>query len=277
MRVLVLSGKEAAARSWVRGGEPFDVASAGPLADELRAHLLALGSAPRASLVRRVARLLSPVGAVDEARLEETCRTLERRGDVLTAPGGIVAAAPLRLVETGGDRWLVVGCLPTAAVRKALPGVDVTSGVGRTARAAPGESGSLRGAVESLGGRVLSAEEWAGLSRTPPADGAWLDELAQRLEGEGALENVGLATRWDEAFVYRRRGEEGNPLRWERAVTTETASLLRARQAGGWFAYGWGALRGPDAAPRPFAELSRDEARRTERALDRVAGFYRVG
>lgn len=276
MRVLVLSGKEAAARSWVRGGDLSDMTSVAHLADELRAHLLSLGSAPRASLLRRVARLLAPVGAVDGAQLEEVCRTLERRGDFLGAPGGIVAAAPLRLVETGGGRWLVVGCLPTVLVRKALPAVTVTAGVGRAAVASSPEGASVKEAVESLGGRVLSAEEWAGLSRTPAADGAWLEDLALRLDGEGALSKAGLATRWDEAFVYRTRRGEGGPLRWEKADVTESASLLRARQAGGWFAYGWGSLRGPNEAPHPFVELTRDEAGRTERALDRVAGVPRA-
>lgn len=275
VRITVVSAEEAVARSWVRAGEPLDRGSAGHLADELRAHMLALGAAPRASLLRRVARLLSPLGAVDEGRLEETCRALERRGDVLGAPGGVVAAAPLRLVATGTERWLVVGCLPTVALRRALPGVTVSAGVGRTAIVAAAERVGLQGAVESLGGRLLSAEEWAGLLRTPPADGAWLEELAQRLDGEGALENWGLATRWDEAFAYRARGGEGGALRWEKVAQTESASLLRARQAGGWFAYGWGTLRGPGQAPRPFVELTRDEARRTERAIDRAGGAPR--
>ena len=276
MRVAVLSSEQAAARSWVREGEGSDTTSAAHLADELRAHLLSLGSAPRASLQRRVARLLAPVGAVDGAQLEEVCRTLERRGDFLGAPGGVVAAAPLRLVETGGGRWLVVGCLPTVLVRKALPAATVTVGVGRAALASSSEGASVKEAVESLGGRLLSAEEWAGLSRTPAADGAWLEDLALRLDGEGALPKAGLVTRWDEAFAYRARGEEGGPLRWERALATESASLLRARQAGGWFAYGWGSLRGPNEAPHPFVELTRDEARRTERALDRAAGVPRA-
>ena len=276
MRVAVLSSEQAAARSWVREGEGSDTTSAAHLADELRAHLLSLGSAPRASLQRRVARLLAPVGAVDGAQLEEVCRTLERRGDFLGAPGGIVAAAPLRLVETGGGRWLVVGCLPTVLVRKALPAATVTVGVGRAALASSSEGASVKEAVESLGGRLLSAEEWAGLSRTPAADGAWLEDLALRLDGEGALSKAGLTTRWDEAFVYRTRRGEGGPLRWEKADVTESASLLRARQAGGWFAYGWGSLRGPNEAPHPFVELTRDEARRTERALDRAAGAPRA-
>ena len=274
MNVVTLPPEQAAARSWVRAGETGETGSPSHLADELRAHALALGPATRTSLVRRVTRLLAPAATPAE-RVEEICRALERRGDLLAGPGGTVAPAPLRLVETTGQRWLVVGCLPTVALRRLLPGVDVSAGIGRTARAALATSEDVRAAVEGHGGRVLSAEDWAGLSRTPPADAAWIDELQLRLGNEDPGAAGGLSTLWDEPSVYVPSAEGTTGPRWQRRTTTEAPSLLRARQPGSWWAYAFGQLHGPGKAPRPFLPLSRDEARRTELALDRSAGVPR--
>ncbi len=275
MNVVTLPPEQAATRSWVRAGEPAETGSPAHLADELRAHALALGPAMRTSLVRRVTRLLAPA-ATPADRVEETCRALERRGDLLAGTGGTVAPAPLRLVETTEGRWLVVGSLPTVAVRRMLPGVDVSAGIGRTARAAQATAEDVRPAVEGAGGRILSAEDWAGLSRTPPADAAWLDELQLRLGNEDPGGVGGLSTLWDDPSVYVPPVEGTTGPRWQRrTTTTEAPSLLRARQPGSWWAYGFGQLPGPAKAPRPFLPLSRDEARRTELSLDRSAGLPR--
>lgn len=272
MRLRLILPDEAAPRSWVQAGEPFEPGSPAHIADELRAHVLALGSATRASLVRRVAQLLQPVCAVEEARVDEACRALSRRGDIMGGPGGRVAAAPLRLVEAHGDRLLVIGSLPTVTLRRLLPGAEVSPGVGRTARIPAESRAGLREAIQGIGGRWMPAEEWAGLLRTPHADAAWLEDLAQRLSSEGESSGAALTTRWDDTSVYDPAFDGDPARRWQRRATTETPGLVRAKQAGGWLAYGWGVLRGANELPRPFVGLTRDEGRRTEYALDRAAG-----
>lgn len=275
MKLELVSASDALSRSRVRAGDASDPGSPAHLADELRAHVLALGSATRSGLVRRVTSLLEPVCGVEAAQVEKTCRALERRGDVASGPGGMVAAAPLRLVETHGNRLLVIGSFPTATLRRLLPDAAVSAGVGRSLVVPETSRTGLRETVETLGGRLLSAEDWAGLSRAPHADPAWLESLAQRLSGEGDSDGAGLTTRWDEPWLYDPLAATNAAWRWRRTTTTETPGLVRARQAGGWFAYGWGVLRGASEVPRPFVGLTRDEARRTELAVDRAVGARR--
>lgn len=282
MKIALVPGSEPV-RSWVRGAaDTFADGSADHLAEEIRAHALALGAAPRAHLVRRVASLLGAQLRVDEQRIEEICAALERRGDVVRAPGGLLAPAPLRMVETAGDRYLVSGVAPTVLLRERLPSATISGGIGRVARVPTAGRGELSTSLGALGGVCLSAADWSRLSRTPAADESWIASLEQRLSNEGT-ETAGLTARWDDPFVYSAREaiaggttvastESRATLRWERASVTARPRLLRARQIGGWQAYGYGVLRGSDGAPKPFIALTSDEARRTERALDRAEG-----
>lgn len=281
MRLSIVTPKEASRRSWVAAGESFESGSAAHVADELRAMAMALGAALRTSLVRRTVSLLAPACAVDEAKVIEVCRALERRGDLLGGAGGLVGPAPLRLIEGHRERLLVVGSLPTSTLRALLPGGDVSPGVDRTTRVPIGDRPALLEKARATGARVLSAEEWAGLSRSPAADSAWLDDLAQRAANEGDSHEVDLSTRWDDVFVYEPPPPENPTRRWQRpapsgiqsegSATPAQARLLRARQSGGWSAYGWGVLRARGELPRPFVPLTRDEARRTEFAVDRAS------
>jgi hypothetical protein len=68
------------------------------LCDLVRAEVHARKHAPRAATLSRVARLLAPAIAFDEQRLDEVCDALEREGDVMLNPGGILYATPTRVV-----------------------------------------------------------------------------------------------------------------------------------------------------------------------------------
>ena len=68
------------------------------LSEILRGEVHARQHASRAGTLARVARLLAPAFSVDEQRLNDVCDALEREGDIVLAPGGVLYATPTRVV-----------------------------------------------------------------------------------------------------------------------------------------------------------------------------------
>ncbi len=257
MALTTITPEGAAERLAQRAGAATD--SEETLSDLIRAEVHARKHAPRASTLARIAKLLAPAVTLDEDRLEDVCGALERVGDVVLAPGGVLYATPTRVVvlETHAR---VFGSLPTRALAGAL-GRDV-SAVGAT-RTLP-NSDDLASLVAQIEGAVVTPEMWAGLDRAPNADAAFLAKLDHRLEweasGAGSLEKDG-------ALDWRAWEATGTAARWRRS---HEGRLWWARTQFGGHRRAWTA--GASPATSAFVELSADDADRSRFAICRVAG-----
>ncbi len=235
------------------------------MAEVIRCELSALGQVARWVLARRVMDLLRPCGPIDAEALADAMGAVVRLGDASVGPGGQVARAPLRAVDAGAGGWLLVGTVPTEALR-ARVGTPI-AGLPRRVGAEAGAA--VREAVGALGGRVIDVGRWAGLDRTPALEG-WREELQARLEAAGRFADRAGALQWEELEVYAPgRGREPAAARWKAGAPGEEAALVRARQAGGWLAHGWARAGSGGMALVP---LTGDEARRTALVVDAAAG-----
>jgi hypothetical protein len=229
------------------------------LCDVLRAEVHARKHAPRAATLSRVARLLAPAITVDDDRLDEACDALEREGDVLLNPGGILYATPTRVVPVERHAR-VFSSVPTRTLSKAL-GADI-SARGASRLVAPVDG--LSDAVATVGGVIVTPEAWSGLDRSPKADAAFLSRLDQRLEwhsmAAGSLERDG-AVEWRSWQVTpesaRWQWREEGRLWWAR---TRFAGHRRAWTAGASPAASLFITLSPEEADRARFALSRDTA-----------------
>lgn len=269
MKTLVLTPAEAERRLRARCGGADPVQTIEGLAELCRAEAAALGKCLRRVLADRVCALLRPVGGIPLERALDVMQRLEEQGDLLAGPGGYVAAAPLRAIHAGPGHHLLLGGIDSVTLGAAL-GVAISPSVLRRLRSEPAGDDALAGTVAGLGGRVLSIEAWAGLDRTPPADAVWLASLAERLHDP--LESIATT----EAVLAPAVGEiehyVASEHRWRRVSAAPGSPLLRARQPFGWFAYAWLASGPAEPQRREALRLGRDEARRTQFALDVGAG-----
>jgi len=189
------------------------------LSESVRAEVHARRRAPRATTLSRVARLLAPVVSVETDRLVDVCDALEREGDVMLAPGGILHATPTRAVILEASARLF-GSVPTRALTTLLGREVIAKGGTRLVASPDGVAETMA----TIDGAVITPEAWAGLDRTPPADAAFLAALGQRLEWQcrsaGSLERDG-ALDWrtwcsTQQGMGWRYGDEGR-LWWARA------------------------------------------------------------
>ncbi|MBK7779596.1 MAG: hypothetical protein IPJ58_02175 [Ardenticatenia bacterium] len=233
------------------------------LCDLVRAEVHARTHAPRAVTLARVARLLASVIALNEQHLDDACDALEREGDVVLNPGGILFATPTRVVAIETSARLF-SSLPTRALSKALERDISAKGASRTITS----SADLEEAVGRAGGVMVSPEKWAGLDRSPIADAGFLNELDQRLKwqalGAGSLEKDG-ALDWRTWEVPQeragwRRGGEGR--------------LWWARKRFGGHHRAW--TSGASPATSTFITLNADDADRARFALSRAGASASV-
>lgn len=236
------------------------------LCDLVRAEVHARKHAPRAATLSRVARLLAPAIELDEQRLDEACDALEREGDVMLNPGGILYATPTRVVGIEKSAR-VFSSLPTRALAKALGRDTSAKGASRTITSVDG----LTEAVAKVSGVMVPPEVWAGLDRAPNADAAFLEKLDQRLEwqalGAGSLEKDG-------ALDWRTWQVTPEGARWRRS---NEGQLWWARTRFGGHHRAWTASASP--ATSPFVTLSPDDGDRARFALARnvaAASILRV-
>jgi hypothetical protein len=226
------------------------------LCDLVRAEVHARKHAPRAATLSRVARLLAPAIALDEQRLDEACDALEREGDVMLNPGGILYATPTRVVAIEKSAR-VFSSLPTRALAKALGSEVSAAAASRTIALVDG----LTEAVAKVGGALVPPEAWAGLDRAPNADAAFLETLDQRLDwqalGAGSLEHDG-------ALEWRAWQVTPEGARWRKS---SHGQLWWARTRFGGHHRAWTATASP--ATSPFVTLSHDDADRARFALAR--------
>jgi hypothetical protein len=226
------------------------------LSELVRTEVHARQHAPRAATLSRVARLLTPAIAVEEHRLDEVCDALEREGDVVLAPGGVLCATPTRVVALEKTAR-VFSSVPMRGLAVALGREVAAKGATRTVASVDG----LADAVMTLGGAMVTPEAWAGFDRTPFADAAFLMKLEQRLEwqalGAGSLEKDG-------ALEWRTWQSTPEGMRWRRS---NDGRLWWARTRFGGHHRAWTASSSPSSSP--FVELSPDDADRARFALSR--------
>src|SRR5262245_32941380 len=86
-----------------------DLTSPAALVEALRCELSARSVASGRSLCERAQSLLQPLAAPDTARLRDVLEELGASGDVTPGPGGMFAAAPLRVVRLAADRYALHG------------------------------------------------------------------------------------------------------------------------------------------------------------------------
>lgn len=254
MALSLVTREEALRRVAERAGGAHDSAEA--LSDLLRAEVHARKHAPRAATLSRVARLLAPVAVVDEERLEDACDALEREGDIVLAPGGILYATPTRVVPLEKTAR-VFSSVPTR-VLVAVFGREVSARGSARSTSAEG----LAEALERVSGVTVTPEAWAGIDRTPVADAAFLANLDQRLEwqafGAGSLEKDG-------PLDWRTWQATAEGARWSRS---HEGRLWWARTRFGGHHRAWTASAAPSTSP--FIELSSDDADRARFALSRA-------
>jgi hypothetical protein len=264
MALLQVTREEAVKRlAQLPGGEPDSIEA---LSELVRGEVHARHQAPRAATLSRVVRLLAPAVSVEEERLDEVCNALEREGDVVLNPGGMLYATPTRVVAIEKSAR-VFSSVPTRALAKAL-GRDIsTKGASRTVASVDG----LAEAVAKVGGAMVPPEGWAGLDRSPNADPAFLAKLEERLEwqalGAGSLEKDGL-------LEWRAWQVTADGARWRRA---SEGRLWWARTRFGGHHRAWTA--GASPATTAFITLSPEDADRARFALSRevaLASLLRV-
>jgi hypothetical protein len=257
--------REEAVRKLAQGqaGAPDSIEA---LCDLVRAEVHARKHAPRAATLSRVARLLAPAVSIDEQRLDDACDSLEREGDVVLNPGGILYATPTRVVANERSAR-VFSSLPTRALAKALGREVSAKGASRTVASVDG----LSEAVGNVKGVIVSPDVWAGLDRSPNADANFLAKLEQRLEWQalsaGSLEKDGL-------LEWRAWQVTADGARWRRA---SEGRLWWARTRFGGHHRAWTA--GASPATSAYITLSPDDADRARFALSRevaLASLLRV-
>jgi hypothetical protein len=228
----------------------------------LRAEVHARGQALRSVTLDRVRRLVAPVAEVDAERLAALVDALQREGDLVLAPGGVLWATPLRAVPVMNGAARLFSSLSTADLAKALGVAPAARGAARTV---PWQE-AMANAVASVGGRVLTSETWAGLDKAPRANDAFLAVLDERLAWEAeppaSLERDG-PLEWRGWVPDRERPG------WRRDAAT--ARLWWARTSLRGHRRAWTSGEGSPAIT-PFVELSFDEADRARFALSRQAG-----
>lgn len=250
MAVLILDAT--AACSMLEASQGAHPASEAGLAELLREEVSARGTCQRSSLLHRVLARMDGVVPLESRIVESTCDALVQEGDFLAAPGGEIAATPIRVVAVSATSVRVFTSLPSTRLARLLDLAISTDGFRRSLAPAP----HLTERVRALQGAVLTPQQWAGLTRAPRANAAFLDELTERLS-------------WTPTHSWTE--DRHGPLDWQGLVAEEAeavwrrpparARLWRARHPVRRFVNAWTAGEPPSVAR--YVELNSDEALRT--------------
>ncbi len=265
MKLTVVPQEQVAARSAERWG---DLGQNETLSDLIRAEVTARGSCPRWSALRRLEQALGDDQAdQNRASLQELCDGLEYEGDLTASSGGVLNVSPVRAIELQAGVHRMVCSLPSRRLRASLPGELHVDGLRRLHRFDPNTEPEMAAALQALGGMVVSPQAWAGLDLTPVADGAWLDNLDQRLEWRP---EAAASLERDGALDWQGLTLTGEGPRWRR-YSDEPTRLWRARTSYGRWIWAW-ATAGGTPSSDAFVTLFADDANRTLFAVAREAG-----
>lgn len=220
------------------------LASDEAIAELVREDLFAAVTLPRAVLHRRVATR----GGLPLERIRPVVERLTAIGDITEGTGGILASAPVRVVDRGVGRGFWLGTTPRRWLARRAPDVRVEDGWPRGVQV----DLAMRSAVERLGGAMLSMRAWVGLDDVLPA-GAWLEEMQARLERAHRVNGALLPGETKPAHFLLELG-------WRAGLPASSAlTLIRWTESG---FLRWGVVS--DAR---LVTLSADEARRGTLAL----------
>ncbi len=232
------------------------------IADVMRAELVALGQTRRWVLETRVFALLAHFGVTEEG-VAETLRALESAGDLVLGPGGEVARTPLRALVLRPGWWMIAGSLPSTDIRAAL-GVSPR---GLPRRLSTDDDQRVCVFVQEMGGRVLDVARWSGLDRVATQE--WFfAELEARIDSASRFADRASSLSWEGIEVFNP-GQTTAGKTWMNAPLDREATLVRARQTGGWRAYAYARKFGDK---QEFVPLTSDEARRIQFVLAAKAG-----
>jgi hypothetical protein len=232
------------------------------IAEVMRAELVALGQTRRWVLEARVHALVVHFGVTKED-VAETRRALESAGDLVVGPGGEVARTPLRALLLRPGLWMIAGSLPSTDVHAAL-GVHPR---GLPRRLSTDDEKRMRAFVQDMGGRVLDVARWSGLDRVATQE--WfLAELDARMDSASRFADRASTLSWEGIEVFHP-GQTTVGKTWANAPLDKEATLVRARQTGGWRAYAYARKVGDK---QDFVPLTADEARRIQFVLAAKAG-----
>lgn len=251
------------------GGNPLDSTEA--VAECLRNEIFARGASTRRTVCQEVTNQLDAFVEIDRDKVRGILDDLERCGDIASAPGGRVAATPVRLVRIARGRYAVFSATPTVQLARALADCRVVSRGTQRHLTAEDAVEKLEANVAARGGLILTIERWAGLDRIPPCGAEWIQQLAHRFDtgkvGPDSWESDRLDS-WsayipDATIPTQRR-------RWVSASKVgDRGSLWRSRHAGGWWVYAWSEAGPPNQ--HHALKLRQDDAIRTAFSLDRLA------
>jgi hypothetical protein len=247
------------------GGMPTEARS---LTEMLRQELWARGTASRRALCVRIIDLVRPLANVSMDTLRGILDEMEHTGDLTTGPGGAVAAAPLRIVACGGERYRLFGTLPN---RNILDYVTHINPMGTARELITDSVEAMDALLEKFCGIRLSAERWAGFDRVLPAGADWLKQLDFRLDNEAENPGAFDSQVMDTWMVYRpasSKGKSQSP--WKKPLANDDGRLWR-----GWSPYGWPIslwTSGGSPSKLQTLRLTSDEAIRTAFSLAIEAG-----
>lgn len=245
---------------------------------ELARHMLTIRSAWRYQrLMREIANLISPVREVSPEELRIIIDSLEADGD-LTIEGGAVRATPIRAIRLDDWTFKFVSSLTTRRLASLFPGDWTCRESMRICH--PIEPWNIAGRVAANGGRLFSAEDWAGLDDSPLADEEWLATVEERLTGyphPPESEIYGHKMNWEwfspDGPNTESRTESGTERRpgWRRGKPPDGVRLWRGINIRQYWVYAL--TRAGSPVDQPWLQLRRDEAHRTIFALARTAGL----
>lgn len=238
------------------GGMTTDVKS---LTEMLRHELWARGITSRRALCERINALVRPLADISIDTIRGILDEMERTGDLTVGPRGAVAAAPLRIVSCGDERYRLFGTLPNCYLLNYVPQINLV-GTARELNAVSVES--LDALLVKYGGANLSVERWSGFDRVLPAGSKWLEQLTSRLETE--TENPGFfdAEVRETWMVFRPAGGKGKGQSfWKKPSDNDEGQLWRGWSMYGWPISVWTSCGSPSAIPS--MRLTSDEASRT--------------
>ena len=239
-------------------------------AEMLRSELAARNVTTRRSLCSRVVEMLEPVGPINMEDIKGQLSVMEKMGDITGGPGGRVAAAPLRMVKLGLDRYQLFGTVGSSHVSSVFAESVLTPGQNRLLIVKGDDLESFDQEIDTFGGIVLSPERWAGLDKVIAAGPEWLQSLEKRLLNQpiaaGSLdENANGEWR-----TYRPKDtDQMQNRRWAKGNNDGRGRLWRTWHERGWPIHAWTSGLSPEDAA--FFRLTGEEASRTMFALDREA------
>ena len=239
--------------SFEQEGAPNAAASDEALAEVIREELFAAYTLSRAVLQRRVAgRTEAP-----NERIRPVVERLTAVGDLSEGDGGILASAPVRLVDRGAGRGYWLGTSPRRWLARHAESVSIVDGWPRSVAV----DAEARAAVERFGCVILGVAEWAGLGEVV-ASAPWVDDMRSRLDRATPVNGALVPAELSPSHYLPSSGWSDGP------PPGDTPALMR------WSEFGY--PRWAFVSGRQLVDVSTDDARRTMLALRVEAGAAAV-